>query len=188
MKYGYARVSSDDQRLALQLDALKKAGCEKIFEDQGVSGSLAARPALDDLIECLRAEDTLVIWSLDRLGRNLAFLLELIKSLDQRDIAFMSLQENIETQTCEGRLQFQIQGAFAEFERARISARTKAGLAAAKKRGVKLGRPRKISRMQLEDVCNRLATGQFTVQDEATRIRVARSTLYRRLQQMLPPI
>lgn len=137
---GYARVSTTDQDPALQHDALEKAGCVRIFTDIA-SGSLAARPELDKLLDHLRKGDTLVVWRLDRLGRNLRHLLELVEQLGQRDVGFRSLTESIDTTTPGGRLVFSIFGALAEFERGIIVERTHAGLAAARSRGRVGGRP-----------------------------------------------
>ncbi len=141
MLIGYARVSTDEQSVDLQIDALQRAGCEPIFRDTGFSGVLRSRPALDDAIACLGPGDTLVTWRLDRLGRSLSHLISLVNDLEKRGIAFKSLSEAIDTSTAGGRLQFHMMGALAEFERALISERTKAGMAAARLRGVQLGRP-----------------------------------------------
>jgi DNA invertase Pin-like site-specific DNA recombinase len=143
MKLGYARVSTDDQNLALQLDALKRAGCERIYRDEGVSGSQINRPALDQLLRELMPGDTLITWKLDRLGRSLRHLITIVAELDARDICFSSLSEAIDTKTASGRLLFHVLGALAEFERALISERTRAGMAAAKLRGIRIGRPAK---------------------------------------------
>ena len=127
---GYARVSTDEQDLALQLDALKQADCKRVFKDVG-SGSLKHRPELDACLEFLVAGDTLVVWRLDRLGRGLKHLIEAIEQLHQREIGFRSLTEQIDTTTSAGMLQFHIFGALAEFERQIIREHTRAGLAAA---------------------------------------------------------
>jgi hypothetical protein len=124
---GYARVSTDEQNLALQLDALKQAGCERVHKDVG-SGSLKHRPELDACLDYLRAGDTLVVWRLDRLGRGLKHLIEAIEQLHAREIGFRSLTEAIDTTTNAGMLQFHIFGALAEFERQIIRERTRAGL------------------------------------------------------------
>ena len=130
MLVGYARVSTDDQTLALQLDALEHAGCERIVQDTA-SGAKADRPGLTQAFDLLRAGDTLVVWRLDRLGRSLSQLIALISELDERQIGFRSLTEQIDTTTSGGRLIFHIFGALAEFERNLIRERTNAGLAAA---------------------------------------------------------
>jgi len=144
MLIGYARVSTDDQSLDLQIDALENAGCTKIFRDAGFSGALVSRPALDMVIGCLRRGDTLVTWRLDRLGRSLSHLIALVSDLEGKGVAFKSLSDAIDTRTAGGRLQFHMLGALAEFERALISERTRAGMAAARARGSVIGRPRKV--------------------------------------------
>ncbi len=141
---GYARVSTADQDLALQTDALTRAGCVRTFTDVA-SGTLTARPELDRLLDHLREGDTLVVWRLDRLGRSLRHLLELVEQLGQRGVGFRSLTESIDTTTPGGRLVFSIFGALAEFERALIVERTHAGLAAARARGRVGGRPRALT-------------------------------------------
>lgn len=143
MFIGYARVSTDEQSVDLQIDALKRAGCERIFRDNDYSGALKSRPALDDALDYLEPGDTLVTWRLDRLGRSLSHLISLVADLERRGVAFRSLSEAIDTSTASGRLQFHMMGALAEFERALISERTKAGMAAARSRGVQFGRPTK---------------------------------------------
>ena len=143
MLIGYARVSTDEQSVALQIDALELAGCGRIFTDSGFSGVLRSRPALDDALACVQAGDTLVAWRLDRLGRSLSHLIALVGDLEKRGIAFKSLSDAIDTSTPSGRLQFHMLGALAEFERSLISERTKAGMAAVRVRGVRLGRPMK---------------------------------------------
>jgi DNA invertase Pin-like site-specific DNA recombinase len=141
MKVGYARVSTQEQNLSLQKDALKKAGCGKIFHDQ-VSGAKVKRPGLQEVKAYARESDTLVVWRLDRLGRSLNHLIETVTALEERGVGFQSLQESIDTTTSGGRLVFHIFGALAEFERNLIQERTRAGLAAARARGRQGGRPR----------------------------------------------
>lgn len=141
MNIGYARVSTQDQNLDLQKDALEKAGCEQIIVDK-VSGTVAERPGLKQIKAILRKGDTLVVWRLDRLGRSLKDLIEWINYLDEKKVGLKSLQEAIDTSTSTGKLVFHIFGALAEFERNLIRERTKAGLAAARARG-KLGGRRK---------------------------------------------
>jgi DNA invertase Pin-like site-specific DNA recombinase len=138
---GYARVSTDDQDLALQLDALTSAGCEKIFRDTA-SGAKVARPGLTQVLDYVRDGDTLVVWRLDRLGRSLTQLIELMTKLDERGVGFRSLTEQIDTTTSGGKLIFHIFGALAEFERNLIRERTMAGLQAARARGRMGGRPK----------------------------------------------
>ena len=142
MRIGYARISTDAQSLNLQLDALKKAGCDVIYQDEGVSGAKAKRPGLDRALKKLKPGDHLFVWKLDRLGRSVRHLIELTSQFDAKGIAFTSLSDGIDTSTASGRLFFHITSAFAEFERNLISERTKAGMAAAKARGAKIGRPK----------------------------------------------
>lgn len=141
MNIGYARVSTQDQNLDLQKDALEKAGCEQIIVDK-VSGTVAERPGLKQIKTILRKGDTLVVWRLDRLGRSLKDLIEWMNYLDEQKVGLKSLQEVIDTSTSTGKLVFHVFGALAEFERNLIRERTKAGLAAARARG-KLGGRRK---------------------------------------------
>ena len=140
MKIGYARVSTDDQDLALQIDALTLAGCQRIFTDQGISGSNFARPGLDAALANLSHDDTLVVWRLDRLGRSLRKLVELISHLGHRHINFQSLSEAINTHSAGGMLVFHMMAALAEFEQRLISERTRAGISAALARGGRIGR------------------------------------------------
>lgn len=149
MLIGYARVSTEEQNLDLQVDALERAGCDRIFCDRGFSGALRSRPALDDALQSLRSGDTLVTWKLDRLGRSLSHLISLVTDLQSSGVAFKSISDTIDTSTAGGRLQFHMLGALAEFERALISERTKAGMAAARARGTTLGRPTKLSKGQI---------------------------------------
>jgi DNA invertase Pin-like site-specific DNA recombinase len=144
MKIGYARVSTTEQNLELQLDALAKAGCDRIFEDQA-SGAKMARPGLDQALSHLREGDALVIWKLDRLGRTIRGLIELVGELRDRGIGFRSLTEGFDTSTPGGRLIFHIFAALAEMERDLIRERTQAGLAAARARGRNGGRKPKLS-------------------------------------------
>ncbi len=141
MLIGYARISTADQTLNLQRDALEQAGCDKIFTDTA-SGAQAERRGLQEAMEYVRAGDTLVVWRLDRLGRSLRHLIETITALHEREIGFKSITENIDTTTSGGKLVFHIFGALAEFEREIIRERTKAGLLAARARGKKGGRPK----------------------------------------------
>ncbi|KVN06839.1 recombinase family protein [Burkholderia diffusa] len=145
MKIGYARVSTDEQSLGLQLDALTRAGCELVYTDQGVSGADFNRPGLDAALKKLAPDDTLVVWRLDRLGRSLGKLIDLVSFLANRNIHFHSLSESINTASSGGKLIFHIMGALAEFERSLISERTRAGMAAARARGTLLGRRRRLT-------------------------------------------
>jgi DNA invertase Pin-like site-specific DNA recombinase len=178
---GYARVSTADQDLALQLDALKAAGCARCFSDTA-SGSLTERPQLKRALEELRdGEDTLVVWRLDRLGRSLRHLIELIGELEERQLGFRSLTEGIDTTTSSGRLVFHIFGAIAEFERQLIRERTQPGLKAARARGRLGGRRTVITDEKLRVARDMLAGGQHTMQQIADTIGVGRATLYRHL-------
>jgi len=142
-RLGYVRVSDEDQTENLQLDALNAAGCAAIYRDHGVSGAKAHRPGLDVLLADLEPGDTLVVWKLDRLGRSTLHLFQILSELRERDIDFVSLTQGIDTTTAVGRMLYGQLAVFAEFEREQISDRTKAGMSAAKKRGVHVGRPRK---------------------------------------------
>src|SRR5216110_2497615 len=144
MLIGYARVSTQDQTLNLQKDALEKIGCSKIFTDT-ISGSTTERKGLDEALTYVREGDTLVVWRLDRLGRTLKHLIETVTDLSTRHIGFQSLTESIDTTTSGGKLIFHIFGALAEFERDLIRERTKAGLLAARARGHKGGRPKGVN-------------------------------------------
>src|SRR5215469_4114169 len=144
MLIGYARVSTVDQNLALQRDALTEAGCTKIFTEQ-MAGAVADRPALHDALEFARSGDTLIVWKLDRLARSMKQLIETVETLRLRAIGFRSLTEALDTTTAQGRLVFHMFGALAEFERSLIRERTQAGLAAARRAGRTGGRPPKLT-------------------------------------------
>ena len=149
MLIGYARVSTEDQNLGLQVDALKAAGCQKIFQEK-VSSAQAKRPALSQLLEQVRTSDTVVVWKLDRLGRSLHELIGLINQLDRQKVNFRSLQEHIDTTHPTGRMIFHIFCVLAEFERELIRERTLAGLAAARARKKVLGRPKGLSKIAIQ--------------------------------------
>jgi DNA invertase Pin-like site-specific DNA recombinase len=178
MLFGYARVSTTDQNPALQLDALKAAGCERLFVDEGVSGGAIKRPALDKALATLKAGDVLIVWKLDRLGRSLSHLIQLTKELGDRDIGFRSLSEAIDTTSSSGRLLFHIMGALAEFERGLIVERTRAGLTSAKQRGTKLGRKPKLSPDQIAHARKLIDAGESPAHVAKT-IGVSTATLYR---------
>lgn len=177
MFIGYARVSTDDQNVDLQVDALKRAGCERIFIDAGVSGSLISRPALNEALSAAAPGDTLVTWRIDRLGRSLGHLISLIEALQGRKVEFISLSDAIDTSTAGGRLQFHVLGALAEFERSLISERTKAGMSSAKARGVVLGRPPRLSAYEAESVAINAQKLPLAVQ--ASELGVSVSTIRR---------
>ncbi len=184
MLIGYARVSTQDQTLDLQTDALTQAGCEKIFTDT-MSGAKAERPGLQDAMHHLRAGDTLVVWRLDRLGRTLKHLIATVTELSDQTTGFMSLQEHIDTTTSGGKLIFHIFGALAEFEREIIRERTNAGLQAARARGRMGGRP------TLQSLDPKKVALAKTLHDDqkvpvsviCAQLQIGRSTLYRYLKE-----
>jgi DNA invertase Pin-like site-specific DNA recombinase len=178
MRIGYARISTDDQTLDLQKDALKHARCRQVYEEQA-SGKNNGRPQLEGCLRSLREGDTLVVWRLDRLGRNLADLVRLVADLEQRKINFESLTEKIETVSPAGRLVFHVFAALAEFERNLIRERTVAGLKAARARGRTGGRPAKLSPKEVKTIRALLKTTDMPVAEIAARFGIARSTLYR---------
>lgn len=185
MKIGYARVSTQEQNLSLQVDALNQAGCEKIYQEK-VSGSLADRPELTRLLEVIRVSDTLVIWKLDRLGRSLAHLVELVSGLEDRQIGLLSLNDPVDTTTPQGRLEFRIFASLAEFEREVIRERTMAGLASARRRGQRLGRPKGLSKtaQQTARVAESLYRYKlFSVEQIARDLSISKTTLYKYLRQ-----
>jgi len=183
MLVGYARVSTEDQTLSLQQDALEQAGCERIFTDTA-SGAKAERAGLTEALEYVRKGDTLVVWKLDRLGRSLQHLIQTITALHERGVGFKSVTEQIDTTTSGGKLIFHIFGALAEFERDIIRERTQAGLSAARARGRQGGRPRAV----LADA-KKVAMAQALYSDKTNSIadicktlRVSRATLYRYIE------
>ncbi len=182
MLIGYARVSTQEQNLELQINALQAAGCKKIFTEKA-SGAQRDRPELKAALEYMRAneDDTLVVWKLDRLARSLRQLIDTIEELEKKGIGFKSLTENIDTTTSGGRLVFHIFGALAEFERILIKERTMAGLKAAKAMGKKGGRPQALEAEDLRDAKALLRNKKITVKEVAKRLNVDPSTLYRYL-------
>lgn len=181
-KIGYARISTNEQNLGLQLDALRAAGCVRIFRDEGISGASASRPALDDALAALSPGDMLITWKLDRLGRSLAHLIQLMTDLRARGVGFRSLSEAIDTTTAGGRLYFHMMGALAEFERSLISERTRAGMDAARKRGVVIGRPKKLRPDQVLYASRELEAERATMDELAKGFDVAPLTLSRALK------
>ncbi|WP_080404081.1 recombinase family protein [Burkholderia ubonensis] len=155
-KIGYARVSTEDQSLDLQMKALVDARCDLLFSDHGMSGISRSRPGLTAALEALSEGDIFVVWRLDRLGRSLSHMVTLIEQLGRRSIEFVSLTEHIDTRSSGGVLMFHMMAALAQFERSLISERTRAGLAAAKERGSRLGRPSAMTPEQQEQARNRL--------------------------------
>ncbi|WP_031431984.1 recombinase family protein [Methylomicrobium agile] len=180
MLVGYARVSTQDQNPALQLDALKAAGCEKLFVEKA-SGAQRDRPELLAALDTLRAGDSLVVWKLDRLARSLKQLIETVELLESRSIGLRSLTEAIDTTTAGGKLVFHVFGALAEFERSIIRERTKAGLEAARARGKKGGRPPVLVAKDLAAAKAMLSDPDITMEEVAKRLKVAPSTLYRHM-------
>jgi DNA invertase Pin-like site-specific DNA recombinase len=177
---GYARVSTLDQNLNLQRDALTEAGCTKLFVET-ISGAVADRPVLSDALTFARAGDTLIVWKLDRLARSMKQLIETVETLRLRNIGFRSLTEAIDTTTAQGRLVFHMFGALAEFERSLIRERTQAGLAAARRAGRTGGRPAKLTDDDLEMATTLLANPDIMVSEVARRLGVSPATLYRYL-------
>jgi DNA invertase Pin-like site-specific DNA recombinase len=180
MKIGYARISTDDQNLNLQMDALKRYGCEKIFSDR-LSGGINERPGLKEAISFARKGDALVVWRLDRLGRSISHLIETVNSLNDKGIEFASLEEKVDTTTSGGRLTFHIMAALAEFERSLIRERTKAGLAAARARGRVGGRPAKMDSQKIQMAKALLKDSTTRVNDVCKALGVSKATLYRYL-------
>ena len=180
MRIGYARVSTDDQNLDLQLAALKKADCDDIFTDQGVSGARFSRPGLEQTMAALSKGDTLVVWRLDRLGRSLTKLVELVDALGARGIQFVSLTECIDTTSPGGTFLFHIMAALAQFERSLIGERTRAGMLAAKARGQHVGRRRAMTQTECVEAQQLLAL--HSSQAVAQRFAVHPRTLLRSLR------
>jgi DNA invertase Pin-like site-specific DNA recombinase len=184
MKIGYARVSTREQNLDMQVFALEDAGCEKICEEV-VSGAKADRPVLNNLIKQLRDGDVVVVWKLDRLGRSLKHLVELVHILMQRNIGLCSLNDPIDTTTPQGRLIFNVFASLAEFERDVIKERTNAGLSAARARGRLGGRPRGISKASEATACTAetlYREGKLSVMQISKKLNISKNTLYKYLR------
>jgi DNA invertase Pin-like site-specific DNA recombinase len=177
---GYARVSTTDQQPRLQVDALDRAGCYRVFTETA-SGAAADRPVLEQVLDQLRPGDTLVVWKLDRLGRSLRHLVETVTGLAERGVGFHSLQEQVDTTTPGGRLVFHVFAALAEFERDLVRERTSAGLAAARPRGRRGGRPSALTAHKLRVAQDMYASGQYTVAAIAKTLGVSRASIYRHL-------
>jgi DNA invertase Pin-like site-specific DNA recombinase len=180
MLIGYARVSTHDQTLNLQQDALTKEGCSKIFTDTA-SGAKAERKGLDEALDYVRTGDTLVVWRLDRLGRSLPHLIATMTALEERGIGFKSLTENIDTTTSGGKLIFHIFGALAEFERNLIRERTTAGLQAARARGRRGGRPKVLTGKQ-RGIAQDLYEKRHPIADICRTLKISKATLYRHVK------
>lgn len=184
MIIGYARVSTSDQSLDLQVDALEEARCEKIFTEKA-SGAKRERPELDRMLSELRSGDVLVVWKLDRIGRSLKHLVELVVTLRERGIGFKSLQDPIDTSTAQGRLVFNIFASLAEFEREMIRERTLAGLGSARARGRVGGRPKGLSAEAERTAIAAEAlyrSGEFSTTEMCEKLDVSRSTFYKYLR------
>lgn len=190
MLIGYARISTSSQNIDLQIDALKKEGCEKIYQDQ-ISGSIINRPALDQLLNDLRKGDILVIWKLDRLGRSFKHLINLVNSFIEKGIGLRSLNDHIDTTTAHGRLIFNIFGSLAEFERELIKERTIAGLNAARMRGKKGGRPPGLSKTAQGKAHSAellYKEGKLSVSELCEQLNLSRATFYKYLKFRQVPI
>src|SRR5512133_1550387 len=181
MLIGYARVSTSDQTLDLQKDALLKAGCERIFTDTA-SGAKAERVGLEEVMSHLREGDILVVWKLDRLGRSLKHLIETITGLNNRKIGFKSITESIDTTTSGGKLIFHIFGALAEFERDIIRERTQAGLTAARARGRNGGRPKALTPRKAQQALTLYNDKTNTIDEICRTLHISRATLYRSIK------
>ncbi len=178
---GYCRVSTTDQDLAMQRDALDRAGCSRVFEDKA-SGARDDRPGLQKALDRVEAGDVLVVWKLDRLGRSLKHLVEIVTDLEKRGVGFRSLTEAIDTTTNGGKLVFHIFGSLAEFERGLIQERTRAGLDAAAARGRKGGRPIAVTPEKLAKAQHFIAQGH-SPREAAARLKISKSALYDALRE-----
>ena len=177
-RIGYARISTDDQKLDLQRDALRLAGVGPIYEET-VSGKTAVRQELDHCLKALRAGDTLVVWRLDRLGRSLPDLVQIVAGLEEKGIGFESITEKIETTSAAGKLVFHVFAALAEFERNLIRERTQAGLVAARARGRSGGRKSKLDARQIREINRLMSDPTIPVGQIAERYKVSRTTIYK---------
>lgn len=182
-RIGYARVSTLDQHLDLQRNALRLAGCDRIFEDHGVSGSHQQRDGLSAMLKALRREDVLIVWRLDRLGRSIVHLISMVETLKRRGIGFISLTESIDTASAGGQLIFHILAALAEFEKSLIRERTIAGIAAARARGKHPGRRPSLTDSQCEEIRTSLSNGA-SVRDVAAAYKVHPRTILRGIDRL----
>ncbi len=181
MIFGYARVSTQDQNLNLQVDELQKYGAERIFQEK-ITGTRKDRPELENMIQMLREGDTVIVWKLDRIGRSIKHLIDLIEEFKNRKVNFVSIKENIDTSTATGKLIFNIFASLAEFERDIIAERTKAGLTAARARGKRGGRPSK-KKDKVALALKMYDSKQYTVNEIVEATSLSRTTLYRYLNQ-----
>lgn len=184
MIVGYARVSTDEQNLDLQVAALRAQGCQRIYSDQGISGSCRDRPGLDEALAQLAPGAKLVVWKLDRLGRSVPHLITLLDDLARRGVRFHSVTEHIDTSCSGGRLLFHFLSALAEYERSLISERTRAGMAAAKARGAALGRPRRLSAEQAVTALQMVDARHMALPEVAHQLGVHRRTVERALSRL----
>ena len=182
MKVGYARVSTIDQNIDMQMDALRRENCREIFQDHA-SGIKSDRDGLERALEFMQEGDTLVVWKLDRLGRSLKHLIDIITLLNEKGMYFKSLQESIDTSSSGGKLIFHVFGALAEFERDMISERTIAGMAAAKERGRVGGRPRKLNENNRALALSLMEDKSYSAKDVCRTLGISKTTLYRNLQE-----
>lgn len=184
MKIGYARVSTQDQDLSLQIDALQKEGCKQIYQEK-ISGTKRERPQLQKMLDSLRADDVVIIWKLDRLARSLTDLVGLVSEIEDKGAGLQSLNDPIDTTTSQGKLIFHIFAALAEFERDIISERTKAGLAAARARGRKGGRPKGLSQKAKTTAIaaeQLYKEGRLSIREICEQLSISKKTLYRYLR------
>jgi DNA invertase Pin-like site-specific DNA recombinase len=181
LKIGYARVSTDDQNLSLQREALLVDGCDQIYEEMA-SGKNSERPELKNCLKALRSGDTLIVWKLDRLGRSLVDLISIVNSLPEKGVFFESLTEKIDTSSTAGKLIFHIFAVLADYERGLIRERTLAGLKAARNKGIIGGRPAKIDGQQIEEARKMVNSG-LSVTRVAKMLNISRATLYSKLKQ-----
>lgn len=182
-RIGYARVSTHEQLLDLQVSALTNSGCDRLFTDQGVSGAKFERPGLTKALSALEPGSMLIVWRLDRLGRSLIELIQLINDLGDRGVEFRSLTEAIDTSSSGGRLTFHIMGAMAEFERAILSERTRAGMAAARARGHRIGRRPALTEKQKVEARKAVEKQKRPLDEVAERYGVHPRTLSRLIRE-----
>lgn len=181
-KIGYARISTIDQNLNLQLDALEQEGCTKIFQDT-ISGSRSDRPGFEDFLSYVRPGDTLVVWKLDRLGRTMKFLVNLINEFEKKDIQFKSITEGIDTNTTIGKFTFNIFGSLAQFERDMIRERSLAGQKAARSRGERTGRPKKLEIRKRKFAKELYESNKYPIQTICKMLEITKPTLYRYIRE-----
>ena len=178
MKIGYARVSTEEQRLDLQIDSLKSYGCERIFQEKGTgTGTRKERPELQEMLKILREGDTVVVWKLDRISRSTRHLIELVEHFESMGVHFVSIQDNIDTTTATGRFFFRVMASIAELERDIIAERTRQGLKVARARGRVGGRPR-VSKDKIELALKMYHSREYSLREIVKATGVSQSTLY----------